>query len=71
METEVKNILKKLDDFYTQRRLKVNDTIELPKVGFIVVNKRTNTRLFQNDRGGFNNPKPGTVADSTITFKER
>lgn len=38
-----------------------------PKVTFIVVTKRINTRIF----AGSNNPKPGTVVDSVVTLPER
>lgn len=41
------------------------------RFAFIIVNKKTNTRLFaQNDRG-FDNPRPGTVVDTAITLPER
>jgi Piwi domain len=43
-----------------------------PKLGFIAVNKKTNTRIFQFDnRHGHSNPLPGSVVDNTITLKER
>jgi aubergine-like protein len=37
------------------------------KLGFIVVNKRINTRLFYDGQ----NPPPGTVVDDVITLPER
>ncbi|XP_021919553.1 piwi-like protein Siwi isoform X2 [Zootermopsis nevadensis] len=37
------------------------------KLGFIIVTKRINTRLFYNG----NNPPPGTVVDDVITLPER
>lgn len=38
-----------------------------PKMSFIVVSKRINTRLFNRK----NNPKPGTIVDDVITLPER
>lgn len=38
-----------------------------PRMAFVIVTKRLNTRLFLND----NNPPPGTVADDCITSPER
>lgn len=58
METEVNSILNVLKQFYGDN---------MPEFGFIIINKRTNTRIFQGTR----NPEPGTVADDTITMKER
>ncbi|XP_054282186.1 piwi-like protein Siwi [Macrosteles quadrilineatus] len=40
---------------------------QAPKLAFIVVSKRINTRLF-SERG---NPRPGTVVDDVITLPER
>lgn len=40
---------------------------QTPKMAFVIVCKRINTRLF-HDR---NNPKPGTVVDDVITLPER
>jgi hypothetical protein len=37
------------------------------RLGFIIVNKHINTRLFWNDQ----NPPPGPVVDDTITLPER
>lgn len=42
-----------------------------PKLAYIIVNKRTNTRLFKKSGLNFINPKPGTVVDRTITLPER
>ncbi|CAG0881040.1 unnamed protein product [Cyprideis torosa] len=42
-----------------------------PKLAFIVVSKRINTRLFAIDgRGTYVNPQPGTVVDDVITCPE-
>nr|UJZ92587.1 piwi-like protein Siwi [Scaphoideus titanus] len=38
-----------------------------PKLGFVIVSKKINTRLFH----GKNNPRPGTVVDDVITLPER
>ncbi|KAL1488051.1 hypothetical protein ABEB36_015421 [Hypothenemus hampei] len=43
------------------------------KLGFIIVSKRINTKIFRsqpNQRGDFN-PPPGTVVDDVITWPER
>lgn len=43
-----------------------------PKLAYIIVNKRVNTRLFKRiGTGPFLNPKPGTVVDRDITLPER
>jgi aubergine-like protein len=49
-----------------QQRLKEIYGVE-PKMAFVVVTKRINTRLFLNG----NNPPPGTVADDYITSPDR
>lgn len=41
------------------------------KFAFIVVNKRINTRFFEEIRGKCENPVPGTVVDNTVTLPER
>ena len=33
----------------------------------MVVKKRINTRIFQEDRGELKNPPPGTVVDTEVT----
>ncbi|ODM98914.1 Piwi-like protein 1 [Orchesella cincta] len=44
----------------------------LPKLTYIVVNKRINTRFFAKGRGDpYMNPPPGTVVDDTVTRPER
>lgn len=42
-----------------------------PKLAYIIVNKRTNTRVFKPSGSMFINPKPGTVVDRVITLAER
>ncbi|XP_045478662.1 piwi-like protein Ago3 [Harmonia axyridis] len=39
------------------------------KLCFVVVQKRTNTRIFLRNSQGYANPEPGTVLDHTITRK--
>ncbi|CAG0881821.1 unnamed protein product [Cyprideis torosa] len=42
-----------------------------PRLAFIVVSKRINTRIFEMDgRGQYMNPRPGTVVDNVITCPE-
>jgi len=51
------------------------------RLGFVLLNKKTNTRLFSqgdtgrqhrpNQRSDYQNPLPGTVVDSVITLPER
>uniref|UniRef100_A0A336KW68 CSON000429 protein n=1 Tax=Culicoides sonorensis TaxID=179676 RepID=A0A336KW68_CULSO len=41
------------------------------RFAFVIVNKKTNTRLFSMDRGNPQNPPPGTVCDTKITLPER
>ncbi|MCL4132546.1 UNVERIFIED_CONTAM: hypothetical protein GTU68_019042, partial [Idotea baltica] len=44
----------------------------LPKLVFVIVSKRINTRLFTCDaQGRMSNPIPGTVVDNEITQPER
>lgn len=42
-----------------------------PKLTFIVVNKRINTRFFAQSGGTLKNPDSGTVVDNTVTLPER
>lgn len=43
-----------------------------PKLAYIVVTKRVNTRFWQRSNGnGVSNPDPGTVIDNTVTLRER
>ncbi|ODM98432.1 Piwi-like protein 1 [Orchesella cincta] len=45
---------------------------DLPKLTYIVVNKRINTRFYAQGRGDpYMNPPPGTVVDDTVTRPER
>lgn len=60
---EVQNIRSKLEAMYAQENKKV-------RFCFIIVSKRLNTRIFENDRQ-VRNPPPGTVVDDVITLPER
>jgi aubergine len=63
-EQEVKPLMKKLKEIYGNSGT--------PKLAYIIVNKRTNTRLFkQATATTFINPKPGTIVDQKITLPER
>ncbi|ODN04208.1 Piwi-like protein 1 [Orchesella cincta] len=42
-----------------------------PTLTFIVVAKKIITRLFAEDKVGWNNPDPGTVVNDVITYPER
>ena len=53
-------ILSKLKPFYKN---------ESPKLAYIIVNKRINTRVFKGNND--DNPPPGTVIDDVITYPER
>jgi aubergine len=44
---------------------------EEPKMAYIIVNKRTNTRVFKKLGSSVSNPKPGTVVDRRITLPDR
>lgn len=41
-----------------------------PKLAVVVVKKRINTRIFQDERGQLRNPPPGTVVDTEVTKPE-
>ncbi|XP_074648302.1 piwi-like protein 1 isoform X2 [Tubulanus polymorphus] len=41
-----------------------------PKMGFVVVSKRINTRLFAEINRKLDNPPPGTIADDVITRRQ-
>jgi hypothetical protein len=63
VKQEIEDILCKVRHIYKE---------VLPKIGFIILNKKTNSRIFKLDkRNGFDNPEPGTVADDVITLPER
>jgi Piwi domain len=71
IDIELEDIKSKVGRFYQRYSPE-----KAPKIGFIVVNKRTNTRLFEKSNAryraeGYTNPLPGTVADDVVTFKER
>ena len=63
---EVSRINKKLDEMYGE----VDDNLT-PKMTFIIVNKRLNTRFFLEDGRSPKNPVSGTIVDNTITLPER
>lgn len=63
---EVKKIEEKLKEMYEKH----GKTAE-PKLSFIIVNKRINTRFFLNRGSKVDNPVPGTVIDNTVTLPER
>lgn len=44
---------------------------ELPKMVYLVVSKKTNTRFWQRNGNDIRNPEPGTIVDKTITLEER
>lgn len=62
---EVKALLEKLDGVYSKFGT------AKPKLTFIIVNKRINTRIFLKQGTKFANPNAGTVVDNTITLPER
>lgn len=48
------------------------DSIEKQlKLVYIIVSKKTNTRLLLRNGNDYRNPEPGTVVDNTITLDER
>uniref|UniRef100_T1IRX1 Uncharacterized protein n=1 Tax=Strigamia maritima TaxID=126957 RepID=T1IRX1_STRMM len=49
----------------------LGDPTYQPKLSFIVVNKRINTRFFQSGTRGWENPLSGTVIDTVVTRPER
>lgn len=61
VEHELENLKKELNKHYQ------NAGQAEARLCFIVVNKRLNTRIFNQDR----NPNPGTVVDDVITLPER
>lgn len=63
---EIKDFLSKLTAIYqTQAGGK------MPKLAYIIVNKRLNTRIFANQGNRLTNPVAGTVVDNCITLPER
>ncbi|GAB0086880.1 hypothetical protein DMENIID0001_010860 [Sergentomyia squamirostris] len=60
-EYEVKKLISDLKSAYGEMA---------PRLTFIIVSKRINTRLFQKVRN-IDNPPPGTVVDDVITLPER
>lgn len=64
VETELAEINKMLENMY-------KDTTGGFKFAFVIVNKRINTRFFEEKRGQYENPIPGTVVDDVVTLPER
>lgn len=62
MTQEINPLLSKLRTIYAG---------EEPKLAYIIVNKRINTRLFTKVGEFLSNPKPGTVVDRDITISGR
>ncbi|GAB0096382.1 PIWI [Sergentomyia squamirostris] len=63
MEFEVKRLSEDLKKYYGEKA---------PKLTFIIVSKRINTRLFRKVNGNrIDNAPPGTVVDDVITLPER
>lgn len=62
MEKEVEPLLGKLRNIYGDAE---------PKLAYVIVNKRTNSRMFKKVGSSYSNPKPGTVVDREITLPER
>ncbi|XP_055696038.1 protein aubergine-like [Lutzomyia longipalpis] len=54
-----------------REKLKSSYEEATPKLTFIVVTKRINTRLFRKMGNSVQNPPPGTVVDDVITLPER
>lgn len=61
-EKEIKPLLQELKKVYCD---------EEPKLAYIIVNKRTNSRFFKKLGSMHTNPKPGTVVDRMVTLPER
>nr|UVZ36470.1 piwi isoform X2 [Plutella xylostella] len=59
---EVVEIKKKLSEIYGGQPV---------QLGYIIVSKRINTRLFVNRGRSGDNPKPGTIIDDVVTLPER
>uniref|UniRef100_A0A336MED6 CSON000333 protein n=1 Tax=Culicoides sonorensis TaxID=179676 RepID=A0A336MED6_CULSO len=61
VDHELKHLVDELNKHYR------NAGQESVKLCFVIVNKRLNTRIFNQDK----NPNPGTIVDDVITFPER
>lgn len=64
-ETELSTIKEKLEDLYKS----INKAP--PRMAFIIVTKRINTRVFYNMGNVITNPAPGTIVDDVITDPEK
>lgn len=62
MKQEVDPLIEKLKQIYEGAE---------PKLAYIIVNKRTNTRILKKVGSTVVNPKPGTVVDREITLPDR
>lgn len=62
---EVGSLEKTLEEYYEKHQQAA------PKLTFIVVTKRINTRIFLKKGSSMTNPASGTVVDNTITLPER
>ncbi len=62
MKTELAYIRQKLSNLYTGSDVKFS---------YIIVNKRINTKFFEERGGTVDNPRPGTVIDDVVTLPER
>jgi aubergine len=59
-----------LDDIKSKVKKMYGD--QNPRIGFVILNKQTNTRFVtKNPRSGNDNPLPGTIVDDVITLPER
>lgn len=65
-QIEVASLRQMLDETYAKR-----GDGQLPKLAFIIVSKRVNTRIFLNKGQNVENPVSGTVVDNCITLPER
>lgn len=61
---------KHLEEALQKRYQSGPEPMEL-KLVYIIVSKKTNTRLFLTRQNHITNPEPGTVVDNTITLAER
>lgn len=62
VNSQVVEIKKKLSEIYGGQPV---------QLGYIIVSKRINTRLFVNRGRSGDNPKPGTIIDDVVTLPER
>jgi len=66
-DNEVQQILSIVQSMYGHEGVE-----DLPKLTYMIVSKRVNTRIFADKGNGvLDNPPPGTVLDHTITLKNK